>query len=88
MFTDNNLNLGSYEVIYIYMYVDKPDNLFIHTHHNRLQRHLQHIKIDMYVDNSYLTTLLLLQNKIAIKQLLLHTKMIHAWNVMFYSITL
>lgn len=34
MFTDSNLNLEIYKVIYLYMNVDKPNNT--HTHHSKV----------------------------------------------------
>jgi hypothetical protein len=50
--------------MYMYANVDKPDNVHIYTSLN-ISHLLQHIKVDMFVENSHLTTLLLRQNKIA-----------------------
>lgn len=40
MFIHYNLNLGSCEVTYKYMNVDKPDNLNIYTHHKRASTYI------------------------------------------------
>jgi hypothetical protein len=62
MFTDYSLNLGSYEVIYMYSNMDKPDNLHINTHPKKvfnISHLLRHVKIDMDLHNTQLTAILL-----------------------------
>jgi hypothetical protein len=52
MFTDYSLNLGSYEVMYMYANMDKPDNqpAYIYTHHKKVSTSLT------FYNDSYIGT--------------------------------